>query len=201
MASKRKNPQVLPSPSPKLLESIESLRAQGVRIARVADLQPWAENPRLNADAVPVVLRSMQRFGWTNPILVRRADGFVEAGHTRLQAAVQLGLDEVPVVELDHDVETAKQYAVADNRTAEFSGWSPELADFMATLAPEELLDVGFNDMEQVERVLKMPVVGDGKEEKVSTSFAVLVECESESHQAEVLHYVMQKGWKCRALM
>ncbi|WP_319508908.1 ParB/Srx family N-terminal domain-containing protein [uncultured Methanolobus sp.] len=57
--------------------------------------------------------KSMSEFGWTNPILVT-ADKMVVAGHARLQAALELGFTEVPVITLDLPYEKAVAYVIAD---------------------------------------------------------------------------------------
>jgi len=89
----------------------------------LADLKPWAQNPRKNAAAIQPVLESIRRFGFGAPILARRADGEIIAGHTRLAAAVELGLDRVPVRYLDLDPADAHLLALADNRLGEIAEW------------------------------------------------------------------------------
>lgn len=51
-----------------------------------SSLKPWARNPRKNEVAVPDVAASILEFGWGNPILARKANSEVIAGHTRLKA-------------------------------------------------------------------------------------------------------------------
>lgn len=200
--ARKSSKQAQNGPSLALEASFRLLREQGIRFAPIADLKPWADNPRVNAEAVPVVVASMQRFGWTNPVLVRQSDWTVEAGHTRLLAALHLGLTEVPIVELGHDEAEARAYTVADNRTAEFSAWSPQLATMMGEWGAEDFVGTGFADMDEVYRAAKMTIPAEPKaNENADTSPAVLIECESEEHQAEVLKWVMEKGWSCRALM
>ena len=53
-------------------------------------LIPYARNPRKNAAAVATVAASMKEFGWRQPIVVDEAM-VILAGHTRLEAARQLG--------------------------------------------------------------------------------------------------------------
>ena len=64
------------------------------------------------ADALPgadgQIAASIAEFGFNNPILVDSDAGIV-AGHGRLLAARKLGLEEVPVVVLDHLSETQKR--------------------------------------------------------------------------------------------
>ncbi len=52
------------------------------------------------------------------------------AGHTRLKAAKQLGLKEVPVVYVDDlSEEQARAFRLADNKTAEFAEWDEGLLE------------------------------------------------------------------------
>lgn len=90
----------------------------------IGSLTPWDANPRLN-DGKPVeqVAASIRRFGFASPIIARKADGKVIAGHTRLKAALALGLTEVPVRFLDIDPADAHLLALADNRSGEFADW------------------------------------------------------------------------------
>jgi DNA modification methylase len=93
----------------------------------IARPQPYDKNPRLNDDAVAVVARSIQEFGFRQPIVVDE-DGVVIIGHTRLKAAKQLGLSEVPVhVARGLSPEKVKALRIADNKTAEIAEWNLEL--------------------------------------------------------------------------
>lgn len=111
--------------------------AEWVEIGKLA---PWADNPRDNEGAVGPVAESIQRFGWTNPILARREDGFVIAGHTRLKAAQHLGLDRVLVRFLDIDEGEARALALADNRLGELAEWQGEsLGRILSELRAEDV--------------------------------------------------------------
>lgn len=119
--------------------------------AALDSLVPWSENPRINDATVPAVARSIERFGWLVPIVARRSDRRVLAGHTRLKAAQQLGLDTVPVVWAELGDGDAAAFALADNRTAELSEWEPGgLAEILQRLRDEDI-DVelaGFSDLD-----------------------------------------------------
>ncbi len=88
-----------------------------------AALKPWVKNPRKNDHAVEQVAESITRFGFGNPILARRENGEIIAGHTRLKAALKLGLDVVPVRYLDLTEDEAHRLARADNKLAELAEW------------------------------------------------------------------------------
>lgn len=126
----------------------ESAEAEWVAID---SLSPWDKNPRLNAEAVPAVAASIKRFGWGNPILARRADRVVIAGHTRLKAAMSLGMDKVLVRWMDLDPAQAAALALADNRVGEIAGWDDAaLREVLADLEAQQvdLSGLGWSDEE-----------------------------------------------------
>jgi len=95
----------------------------------VSEIVPYENNPRNNEAAVEKVMKSIQEFGFKVPIVVD-AEKVVLAGHTRLLAAKELGLEKVPViVAADLDDAKAKAFRLADNKVAEFSGWDFEKLD------------------------------------------------------------------------
>lgn len=98
---------------------------------KTAELKPYPENPRDNDEAVGAVAKSISEYGFNSPIVVDKRHVII-AGHTRHRAAQVLGLDEVPVVVLDISEEKAKEYRIADNKTAEFSEWN--MSDLVAEL-------------------------------------------------------------------
>lgn len=98
-------------------------------------LVPWAQNPRHNDEAVPGVVESIRRFGFASPIIARRENREVVAGHTRLKAALSMGLELVPVRWTDLDADEAHALALADNKLTEAAEWDEEtLAEVMAQL-------------------------------------------------------------------
>lgn len=90
---------------------------------KIEEIHPYENNPRFNKDAVSKVAASIKKFGFKNPILVDK-DNVIIAGHTRLEAAKKLKLDEVPcIVAADLTEKQAKALRLADNKVAEFSTW------------------------------------------------------------------------------
>ena len=89
------------------------------KIVSIDDLTPYANNSRTHSDdQISEVARSISEFGFTNPILIDEAGGII-AGHGRLLAAKQVGMDEVPTITL-HGLtpDQAKAYVIADNQLA-----------------------------------------------------------------------------------
>ncbi len=93
----------------------------------IGTIRPYQTNPRVNDPAVDAVARSIREFGFRQPIVVDE-QGVVVVGHTRLKAAIKLGLERVPVhVATGLTREQAKAYRIADNATADLATWDLEL--------------------------------------------------------------------------
>ncbi|MBI0539629.1 site-specific DNA-methyltransferase [Roseomonas sp. KE2513] len=120
--------------------------------ARVSDLVPYSRNARTHSPAqVAQIAASIREFGFTNPILVDGERGVI-AGHGRLLAARQLGMTEVPTLELSHLTPAQRRaYILADNRLALSAGWNEDLLRVeLAELGAEgfDLALTGFDEME-----------------------------------------------------
>ena len=108
---------------------------------KITDIIPYDKNPRLNDGAVEAVANSIKEFGWRAPIVVDK-DMVIICGHTRLKAAIQLGLEEVPVHIADNlTPEQVQAYRIADNRTGEIAEW-----DY--SLLPVELKELQDSDFD-----------------------------------------------------
>lgn len=127
----------------------------------VAELTPYEKNPRSNDSAVDAVARSIEAFGFRQPIVVDE-HGVVIVGHTRLKAAIKLGLEKVPVhVAEGLTPEQVRAYRIADNATADLATWDMELLP--TELQELKALDVdlgvlGFGD----DKLAEMMGCGDG---------------------------------------
>ena len=92
-------------------------------LVRLSDLKPYENNPRLNAEAVPVVESSIEDFGYRSPITVNE-DMVILGGHTRYEALMRQGRKFAKVL-VCHDMNEVQQkgYRLADNKTQEKAGW------------------------------------------------------------------------------
>jgi DNA modification methylase len=121
----------------------------------IKELRAWKNNPRINDHVVADVADSITRWGFGAPILARKADGEIIAGHTRLKAAIKLGLETVPVRYLDLSESEAHLLALADNRLGEKADWDvPELHELLVDLDPIDLEMAGWS-VEELEQLGK----------------------------------------------
>lgn len=94
----------------------------------IASLVPDPRNARTHPKRqIEQIVASIRSFGFTNPVLIEPS-GKVIAGHGRLLAAKQIGLSEVPVIELtglsDAQIRALR---IADNKIALNAGWDIEI--------------------------------------------------------------------------
>ena len=93
----------------------------------IPSLKPYPRNARTHSrKQIRQIARSIEEFGWTNPVLIDAKGGII-AGHGRVEAAKLLGLSQVPTIRIEHLTETQKRaYILADNKLAENAGWDSE---------------------------------------------------------------------------
>ena len=95
------------------------------------------------------LMGSLREFGQQKPVIAL-VDGTVIAGNGTMEAAKRLEWTHLAVVRFA-DVEKARAFAIADNRTAELSSWDTEiLAETLRELRDGDfdIDDVGFSSLE-----------------------------------------------------
>ncbi len=93
----------------------------------INELKLYKKNPRKNDRAVEIVKKSIQEFGFKVPILIDENNEII-AGHTRIKAAKELELTEVPTIKItDLTPEQIRAFRIMDNRSQEFSSWDYDL--------------------------------------------------------------------------
>ena len=90
---------------------------------KVKDLKNNPKNPIKNDGAVDSVAKSIEKYGFRNPLIVDE-NNVVWCGNTRLKASRKLGLEEVPcIVVKDLNEQQMTELALLDNKTNEIAEW------------------------------------------------------------------------------
>ena len=119
-----------------------------IEYLEIGQLQPYERNAKKHdVDDVQAICRSIEQFGFSDPIGIWGKENTIVEGHGRLEAAKRLGLEKVPVIRLDHMTdEQRRAYALAHNKTAELSGWLDEvLKEEIESLQDFNMEDFGFD--------------------------------------------------------
>lgn len=153
----------------------------------IDELKPFKKNPKKHPEKqINMLKKSMQEFGWTNPILISQGNMII-AGHARYQAAQELGFTEVPTIFIDLPYERAVAYVLADNRLAELAEDDEELMlellDEVTQIPDFDIESIGFDDSE-IDELLDN-VAGSG--EVVEDDYEVPEEIETDIKQGDVI--------------
>ncbi len=121
-------------------------------MVKVSDLIPYVNNARTHSpEQVMKIRSSLREFGFINPVIIDGKNNVI-AGHGRLMAAKEEGIDEVPCVLVDYLTEAQKKaYILADNRLAMDAGWDEQLLKLEIEALQAEAFDVslaGFDEQE-----------------------------------------------------
>ena len=169
---------------------------------KVRDLVPYEKNPRKNTKAVKYVAKSIEEFGFKQPIIIDR-DNVVVCGHTRLMATKQLGIEEVPcIVADDLTDEQIKAFRLADNKVSEQAEWdigllNEELDDILNV----DMGDFGFDifSMDDLEEMEGYNSEEDDREH-FSKTFVFPIEkkkqiiCYLKKHQNEIVEQIIKES-------
>ena len=154
----------------------------------LSEIKPYPNNPRKNKKGVAAVKRSIEKFGFTQPLIVN-AERVIICGHTRYEAAKELNLESVPViVKMDLTPKQERAYRIADNRVTQETDWDKwklrsefnELfsdGDYFTGFTQEEVsdimaMDLGFRndcemDAEMPSRIYPREIACDEEEDAV----------------------------------
>lgn len=114
---------------------------------KINEVIPYENNPRKNEEAVEYVAKSIEEFGFKNPIIIDK-NSVIVAGHTRVLAAKKLGLTEVPCIMADDlTEEQIKAFRLADNKVGEIATWDFDLLNLeLDNIFDIDMVDFGFSE-------------------------------------------------------
>ena len=123
-----------------------------IEMIKLDVLKPYEKNARRHEAAdVAAIVKSIEAFGFNDPVGVWGPQNVIVEGHGRVLAARQLGMTEVPCIRLDELTdEQRRAYALAHNKTAELSSWDIDLLPLeLQDLPSYDMTSFGFTDVPQ----------------------------------------------------
>jgi hypothetical protein len=185
------------------------------------DLKKWPSNPKEHD--LGAIAASMIRFGFRDPIGASARNHFIEEGHGRLDTLMALkrqgrpapkyvltddeGKWLVPVLFFDDDELTQRAYSLAHNRTQDLGGGydDAKLLEELQAQANHGMLPGTGWDGDDVE-ALRKKVSGDpagtqAQNQRLDMQYKIIVECESEMQQTELLDRFQEEGLTVKALI
>lgn len=117
-------------------------KAVELREVEIAALKPYERNAKQHSkDQVGKIARSISEMGFLSPCLIDKELNVI-AGHGRIMAAKEIGLEKVPCVFIEGlTEEQRKAYILADNRLTELGEWDMDMVQ-------QELADLADADFD-----------------------------------------------------
>jgi ParB-like chromosome segregation protein Spo0J len=182
--------------------------ANGMRIQRlpISRINPAPYNPRKDlqpGDAEYEKLkRSIERFGFVEPLVWNERSGNLVGGHQRLKILRSRGDTEVDVSVVDLDPQEEAALNVALNKIE--GGWDiPKLADLLSSLDAEgfDATLTGF-DLAELEGLLAPKSDGHGGPDlDLSSQYLCVVDCHDEQTLETLYSELHDRGFDCKLVL
>lgn len=175
-------------------------------------LVPYANNAKIHSYSQIQMLKAhFSEYGFDQPVVVDKNMVIIK-GHGRTQAAIELGLDVIPVIVRDDLSETqVKAARIADNKVSS-SEYDSELLNLEISELSQDIdaLMLGYSEVEMQEILGAMDEMEedtsfddhdlDEKPQAVKESYAVLVRCNDEQHQLVVFEDLVSNGYDAKMM-
>ena len=181
----------------------------------IDQLKPYKNNARTHSDKqVEKIARSIEEFGFINPVLIDSEYGII-AGHGRVLGAERLGMEEVPCLFIEDLTEEQKRaYILADNKLALDAGWDYDLLkieleelndlDFDITLTGFDDLDFDNADFFSMDEISEIDGYNENEDDReyFTKTFTFPTEkkkqiiCYLKKHQNEIVEQIIRESEK-----
>lgn len=161
-----------------------------IEYLRPEDLTPYENNTRKHApDDIEQIKESILQDGFNDPIGIWGEKNLIVEGHGRQIAAMELHLEKVPCIRLDHLTDDQRRdYAIRHNRTAELSAW-----DFEALEEEIAALEIEGHDFEGLKfsfgNSIDWANVDDLAEDNYEKPEHEMLECPACHHVDRKIHF------------
>lgn len=137
-----------------------------MQLVAISKLIPYVNNARThNTQQINKLRSSLREFGFINPVIIDREFNVI-AGHGRIMAAKEEGINEVPCVFVDYLTEAQKKaYIIADNRMAMDAGWDEELLKVEIEALQAEDFDLSLTGFDEKELAVFFDTSDNAKED------------------------------------
>lgn len=154
---------------------------------------------------VALIAESLDAHGQYAPIVVQKSTGHIVKGNHTADAARQLEWDTIGAVVLDIDDDQAKRILVMDNRATDAATNDNEMLLAVLQSIEDDLTGSGYDDV-SLAMLLDglnddVDVGGDGLPGLGDVAYSLMVECDDEAQQTELLGELLERGLEVRPVM
>ena len=174
-------------------------------------MNPAPYNPRKISDESREALgNSLKHFGYVEPIVWNKKTGNVVSGHQRMERLIANGFNGASVIVLNIDEQEEKSLNVTLNNPFVGGEWNEKLSELLSEIASFDLeffQEVNLKDLAEEMDIPIFDLENDNKTEKkdwereVEINFKVVIDCEDENEQKNLILEFESRGVKCQALI
>lgn len=123
-----------------------------VIVKAINEIKPYLKNPRVNQQTVDLLVKIIPKVGFNVPIVIDQ-HGVIVKGHARYNAAMRLGMEEVPCIVTHASAKAIRADRITDNKIQEFTQWDKtklmdEVGDVDFEALGLDLTEFGLGQME-----------------------------------------------------
>lgn len=181
----------------------------------IYELNLYHQNPRVGN--IETIAESLEKNGAYKPIVVNRgthtgrplevlAGNHTLKAHRLLVEQGKTGWETISTWVVDVDEEHATRIVLADNRTADLGDYdNSNLLELLSSLN-NDLDGTGYDDsyidtLLGMDKPEELPEEGDADTYAEPETYAIVIDCETEEEQTELLERFIEEGIQCRAIM
>ena len=131
---------------------METVNKWEIRKIRLQELEVFDENPRQIEDkAFKALMKSMERFGYVEPIVWNERTKRIVGGHQRFKALLENGVEEAHVVVVDMDDEEELAANLTLNNPEIQGSWDEPVLDLLSQVKTSDMelfADLRFDDLQ-----------------------------------------------------
>jgi ParB-like chromosome segregation protein Spo0J len=174
----------------------------------ITRLRLHPRNPR--SGDLAALRESLDAHGFFGAIIAQKSTGFILVGNHRFRAACQRNAESLPVLWIDCDEDTALRILLADNRVSDRAQYDNDgLAEILQQLSQETgtLLGTGYSESDLSELLAELDSLdtksesADDQTHELIERVQIVIDCDSEDQQRDLLERFSREGLRCRALM
>jgi hypothetical protein len=177
------------------------------KTTKISDLTFDPKNARVRtAKGEAMIQESLQQVGAARSIVIDE-NGVILAGNGTVEAAGQIGIDRVKIIEASGDEiiavrrsgltdEQKKKLAYYDNRTGDEAEWDMEQVA-RDLIAGHDFLDELFDEIKVSDQ---LEIGSEDQLHLLDDTHEIIITCGGESDQAKLIEELEQRGYECRAI-
>jgi ParB-like chromosome segregation protein Spo0J len=150
------------------------------------------------------IKESVEVHGIIQPLVFSKTRGYIIGGAQRLTVLKELGIEEVPVVEVEFkDIAQEKAANMALNKIT--GRWDPDKLEKLKKEGVFSKFPTGFS-MAEVDAIGKKATLPTQRPTTVDVGnlpkiYQVVVDCNNQAHQNEILALIKKNNWSARGII